>query len=246
MGFTGRSHHGYWEIRKQLSRLSVRGETSHLTLPCVVTSTRNHLFFASVINNFLYLHNCIKHIILSILVIWATCRPVTLTSHLITTIERIVLGDLHILNLQQMAYLLGSRWMPSSTWSFTWSPPGSTVKVKFSLFLLLQCNTTFITIQQSLLWEKMEETGPTLWLGSRLHLLRRLRAKSQHAGPYSRLSMTLWWPLHCVRPSCAAWGSGGIDKDRRWLNKLVRRGSRCGLSTGLHSGGRAADRFWPS
>lgn len=72
-----------------------RGVTFNTSF-CVVTSIKNHILFASVYNNFLYLHNCIKSICVVHPGELSRCRPVTLTSHLIMTMESIVLSHLHI------------------------------------------------------------------------------------------------------------------------------------------------------
>lgn len=88
-------------------------------------------------NNFLYLHNCIKSICVVHPGELSRCRPVTLTSHLIMTMESIVLSHLHILDLLQMAYRAGVGVDEAIVYLlFHLESPGNTVKVMFSFALL--------------------------------------------------------------------------------------------------------------
>lgn len=88
-------------------------------------------------NNFLYLHNCIKSICVVHAGELSRCRPVTLASHRIMTMESIVLSHLHILDLLQMAYRAGVGVDEAIVYLlFHLESPGSTVKVRFSFALL--------------------------------------------------------------------------------------------------------------
>lgn len=168
MGFAGSScHHCYWEIKRQLNRLYVRDEISQLTFHLCssspTSSIKNRILFASVYHNFLYLYSCVKSICVVHPGELSHCRPVTLTSHLIKTMERIVLRHLHILDLLQFAYRVG---VGVDDATFTFSPQWASWRPCFVLFFtppVLSAPSSNHCCGRR--WRRLVWTN-TLWLGA--------------------------------------------------------------------------------
>ncbi|KAI3364079.1 hypothetical protein L3Q82_010908 [Scortum barcoo] len=158
-------------------------------------------------------------------------RPVALTSHLMKTLERLVLAHLRplvssFMDPLQFAYQpLTSGWMMPSSTSFTppsltWRRPGSTVRIMFFDF-----SSAFNTIQPRLLGDKLQLAGVdhhlTTWILD--YLTHRPQFVRVQGFESDRLLCSTWCsagngsgsfpvhPLHCRL------SHGGDDREYRGL-----------------------------